>query len=152
MITFDNDNCLIFLATHKMMRKFTYKKIRSSMEKEILKYLLGSSNTITSQIIDRFLRTNKLKNLSRNINKYIENKHLEVSEEQVLQVFFDKDTLVKFLIDLKSVSRFLKTLSIREMLTILGIRDFMKLDLSDDSFYNSMTKEKPEYYLKWKHI
>jgi len=122
------------------------------MEKEILKYLLGSSNTITSQIIDRFLRTNKLKNLSRNINKYIENKHLEVSEEQVLQVFFDKDTLVKFLIDLKSVSRFLKTLSIREMLTILGIRDFMKLDLSDDSFYNSMTKEKPEYYLKWKHI
>ena len=151
MITFDNDNCLIVLATPKMMRRFTYSCLKKAMEEEILYYILGNSNTITTEIIEKFFKVNRLKTLTKNIKKYIINKKLWVNEEQILQVFFDKKLLVTFLIDLKGINRFLKTLTIKEMITLLGIHDFMKLDLEENYLYN-IVYDKPEFYMKWKHV
>ena len=151
MITFDNGNCLIVLATHKMMRRHTIAQLKQSMKGEILPYLLGESNTITTRVIDKFLKLDRLKKLTKNIKKYIINKKLGVNEEQVFQVFLDKTILVRFLIDLKGINKFLKTLSIKEMFILLGIRDFIKLDLEENSFYN-VVQDKPEFYLKWKRI
>ena len=151
MITFDNDNCLILLATHKMMKKYTFSQLKLMMEEEILNYLIGASSANVYRVIDNFIKKDRLKKLTRNIKKYIINKELSVSEEQVFQVYLDKKFLIKFLIDLKGINCFLKELSIKEMFFILGIRDFIKLDLEDNYFYN-IIKDKPEVYLKWKRI
>lgn len=151
MITFDNGNCLIVLTTKRMMRKHVFYELKELMSKEVINYLMGNTNTLIAKIIDRFINIYKLKTLSRNINKYIKNKKLYLSEEQILQVFFDRKLLVSFLIDLKSLNKFLKKLSTKELFIILGIKDFIKLDLENNSFYNVL-KDKPEYYLRWKHI